>query len=128
MKIINRKIITISRNLDPTAVPAGSGGRDWESDIFLNFQPDQMIVKLITCNGDNAAIINNSAVVVCTTINEVLGSFYNNNCIVYPNNVFEAYNYPINNRWRFQIRNVDGAINSTFDGHLFVQLEFVKFG
>jgi hypothetical protein len=120
MRIINRKIITIARNL-------GTVPRDWEADVFLNFRPDQMIVKSITCNGNNAAIINNSAVIFSPTINEVLGSFYNNNCIVYPNTVFEAFNYPINSRWRFQIVNVDGTINTTFDGHLFFQLEFVKF-
>lgn len=118
MKIINRKIITISQNL---------ATRQWSSNIFLNFQPDEMIVKYIVCNGTAGAPIANSALLFCPTINESLGAFYNNSCSISPNMVFDAKNYVINSSWNFQIRNVDGTINTTFDGHLIFTLEFLKF-
>jgi hypothetical protein len=98
-KIINRKIITINQNL---------ATRTWQTPINLNFQPDQMIVKALVCNGVPAGAISNIAVVYSPTINETLGAFYNNNCLAYPNVVFHSVNYPINTQWRFEIRNVDG--------------------
>ena len=119
MKIINRKIITISQDLN--------ADREWIYNLNLNFQPDQMIVKSITCNGNPAAPITGNCLLYCSTINEVLGSFYNNGCSVYPNTLYDSINYPINNIWVFQVLNVDRSVNATFNGGLIFQLEFVKF-
>jgi hypothetical protein len=116
-KIINRKVITINQNL---------ATRTWETPINLSFQPDQMIVKALVCNGNAGAPINNITTLYCPTIRETLGAFYNNDCLAYPNVVFDSVNYPVNTQWRFELRNVDGALNTTFDGHLSIQLEFIK--
>jgi hypothetical protein len=118
-KIINRKIITINQNL---------ATRTWQTPINLNFQPDEMIVKALVCNGVFLNVVDNIATVYSPTINETLGAFYNNNCLAYPNTVFDSHNYPINTQWRFELRNVDGSINNTFTGHLSIQLEFIKLG
>lgn len=119
MKVKNRKNITINQRL--------VAGREFKKDIILQFQPDEMIVKFITCWGNYAAIQNYACNVFCPTINETLGSF-TDGCNLAPNLVFLAKNYPINTEWTFRIVNVaDGKINTDYVSDLSIQLEFVEY-
>lgn len=118
-KVINRKNITIIHDF--------GDGRDWNTAINLQFQPDEMIVKAISAQGSVVPIAGGLEYVYCETINEILGSF-SYNSFVYPNLQFMANRFPINSQWNFKILNATTqTLNTTFDSEIMIHLEFIQY-
>ncbi len=122
MKVINRKNITISQDFSTfVATP-----RVFSFALNMNFQPDEMIVKCITTNGHSGAITNNNFLLYSSTLNEVLGRF--NYFTVFNHDLhFNVKNLPINTQLGFQVKLINGAIDTAYLGQITIHLEFVKY-
>lgn len=117
-RVINRKHITIN-----TILVANT---PFFFDMKLQFQPDEMIVRAISCCGDRANPSNGVASILCDSINESLGSFVDISTSN-PNLIFNASNFPINTSWRLRAIDPTTGAGSTFTSEISIQLEFVKY-
>jgi hypothetical protein len=119
-KIINRKNIVIKQDL--------LSARTWTQPVTLSFQPDEMRVKLITYCGftDPTVKVTGCRSIWASQINDHIGSFFDG-CIVAPNMKFNAKHISNNSDWTFKILNDDGNLDNSFNGILYVHIEFVEF-
>jgi hypothetical protein len=87
-----------------------------------------MIVRLVNhvSTGNPATRIGSAMTLFGTLINDDLFSFVDGSSLA-PNLVFDLRNQNIaNNTHRFNVRNVTNALDATFVGTLFYQIEFIE--
>lgn len=100
--------------------------KSWEETIFLNFNPDIMILKAISYVGTGADV---GAISIWTNLlrdgDGYIGSFIADST-TNPKSVFKL-GYQINGRYKFALHSAKGVLNTTATSLLAVQLEFIKF-
>lgn len=118
-KVINRKNIVLSNQLSTDKV--------WTTNISMSFQPDTMIVKLVTCSGmaDPTSKKDLIRLVKCDNINEYICSFYDGS-VSSPGLVFDVRNTTVNTDWTFRSHDYDGTLDSTSDATIAIHLEFLQ--
>ena len=120
--VIKRDTILIAQQLAPAA--GGVISNQFERFIGLDWQPDEMIVKLISYN-DNAAN-NVLRFIRCDTIRRTIGCF-TAPTEVSPQLTYDAKGFPMNTNWSFRIEDFNGALDNVCTGILCVHLEFLQY-
>ena len=121
-KVINRKNIVIAHDF------TGATVAKFQSNIYLQFQPDTMNVKLInTSGGENIVAFKerNTSLIYCQNINEYIGSFWDGTTST-PNLTFDVKNQTFNTAWLFESRKVDGTVDTTSTCSIAIHLEFLQ--
>jgi hypothetical protein len=99
--------------------------------ITLSFRPDELRVKHVVLNVDNAD--DNVYQLWSNMIADgILAIFPGNVCSPFMNNRFTLSNFPMQRNWQFQIQTIPSTgsgtgIATTFAGKIGVMLEFIQY-
>lgn len=103
----------------------GITGR-FSENINIDFIPDEMIVRYLMYDAGETELNNSLSTVHLDLVNNIIGSFSDRFGSVH-NNRFLIHKKSVKGVYEFTVQQIDGTLDTTRNGFIVIDLEFVQY-